>query len=172
MTVAALIAWLLTAVLGLYMFAIWLIEDDGSVDGKSYRRLRAPVVFGHAGLAVTGLGVWFVYIYVNLSRLAWITILILLLVATLGVFMFTRWIPIHRMASANPGLLERQEAGLASRRAGAGYAGGRGDGPDGPFPGIEPLPAERNFPLPVVLLHGVFAVTTVTLVVTAMILRH
>jgi hypothetical protein len=172
MTVAALVAWLLTAGLGLYMFAIWLIEDDGSVDGKSYRRLRAPVVFGHAGLAVTGLGVWLVYIYVNLSRLAWITILILLLVATLGVFMFTRWIPIHRMASANPGLLARQEAGLGSLRAGAGYAGRLGDGPDGPFPGIEPLPAERNFPLPVVLLHGVFAVTTVTLVVIATILRH
>jgi hypothetical protein len=172
MTVAALVAWLLTAGLGLYMFAIWLIEDDGSVDGKSYRRLRAPVVVGHAGLAVTGLGVWFVYIYVNLSRLAWITILILLLVATLGVFMFTRWIPVHRMASAGPGLPSRQEAGLGSRRAGAGNAGGLGDGPDRPFPGIEPLPAERHFPLPVVLLHGVFAVTTVTLVVIAVIRRH
>jgi hypothetical protein len=172
MTVAALAAWLLTAGLGLYMFAIWLIEDDGSEDGKSYRRLRAPVVFGHAGLAVAGLGVWFVYIYVNLSRLAWITILILLLAATLGVFMFTRWIPVHRMANSSPGLPARQEAGLGSRWAGAGYAGRLGDGPDGPFPGIEQLPAERNFPLPVVLLHGVFAVTTVTLVVIAVILRH
>lgn len=57
MTVAALAAWLLTAGLGLYMFTIWLIEDDGSEDGRSYRRLRAPVVFSHAGLAVTGLGV-------------------------------------------------------------------------------------------------------------------
>jgi len=172
MTVAALAAWLLTAVLGLYMFAIWLIEDDGSEDGKSYRRLRAPVVFGHAGLAVTGLGVWFVYIYVNLSRLAWITILILLLVATLGVFMFTRWIPVHRMASTSPALPYREEAGLGSHRSGAGSAGGLMTRPDGPFPGVEQLPAERNFPLPVVLLHGVFAVTTVTLVVIATILRH
>src|SRR5437762_605789 len=98
MKVAALLAWILTAGLGLYMFVIWLIEDDGSEDGKSYRRLRAPVVFGHAGLAVTGLGVWFVYLYVDLGRLAWITIAILVLVATLGVFMFTRWIPVHRMA--------------------------------------------------------------------------
>lgn len=32
------------------------------------------------------------------ALVAWL--LILLLVATLGVFMFTRWIPIHRMASA------------------------------------------------------------------------
>ena len=29
MTVAALAAWLLTAGLGLYLFTIWLIEDDG-----------------------------------------------------------------------------------------------------------------------------------------------
>jgi hypothetical protein len=173
MTVAALAAWLLTAGLGLYMFVIWLIEDDGSEDGKSYRRLRAPVVFSHAGLAVTGLGVWFIYIYVNLSTLAWITLLLLVLVATLGVFMFTRWIPVHRMAnSASPGLPASQEAGLGWHRALAGSAGGLGDSPDRPFPGIEPLPAERNFPLPVVLLHGVFAVTTVTLVVIATILRH
>ena len=172
MKVAALVAWLLTAGLGLYMFAIWLIEDDGSEDGKSYRRLRAPVVFGHAGLAVTGLCVWLVYIYVDLDRLAWVTILILLLVATLGVFMFTRWIPVHRMASSSPGLLVRQEAGIGSRPAGSGAAGGLGDRPDGPVPGIERLPAERNFPLPVVLLHGVLAVTTVTLVVITVILRH
>jgi hypothetical protein len=32
------------------------------------------------------------------------------------------------------------------------------------------MPPERNFPLPVVLLHGVLAVTTVTLVVIAIIL--
>jgi len=172
MTVAALFAWLLTAGLGLYMFAIWLIEDDGSEDGKSYRRLRAPVVFGHAGFAVAGLAIWLVYVYVNLSRLAWITILILLLVATLGAFMFTRWIPVHRMARRGPELSVRQEAGVGSRRAGAGAAGGLGDGPYGPFPGVEKLPAESNFPLPVVLLHGVLAITTVTLVVITVILRH
>jgi hypothetical protein len=170
MAVAALVTWLLTAGLGLYMFAIWLIEDDGSQDGRSYRRLRAPVVFGHAGLAVTGLGVWIVSIYVHLNLLGWITILILLLVATLGVFMFTRWIPVHQMASNSPALPARQEIGLGSRRAGADSARGAEGIPGGPIPGIEPLPAEQNFPLPVVLLHGVLAVTTITLVVIAMIL--
>jgi hypothetical protein len=167
MAVAALVAWLLTAGLGLYMFTIWLIEDDGSEDGRSYRRLRAPVVFGHAGLAVAGLAVWFVSIYVHLNLLAWITIVILVLVAALGVFMFTRWIPVHRMASTSPELPARQEAGLGSRRAGTEIARGLEDIPDGSFPGTEPLPAERNFPLPVVLLHGLFAVTTIALVITA-----
>ena len=166
MAVAALVAWLLTAGLGLYMFAIWLIEDDGSIDGKSYRRLRAPVVFSHAGLAVIGLCVWIISIYVHMNSLSWITLLILALVATLGVFMFTRWIPVHRMYSESADLPARQAAGMAQGRAGPGLyeAAGR------PFHELEPMPPERNFPLPVVLLHGVLAVTTVTLVVIAIIL--
>ena len=165
MAVAALVAWILTAGLGLYMFAIWLIEDDGSIDGKSYRRRRAPVVFGHAGLAVIGLCVWIISIYVHMNSLSWVTLLILALVVTLGVFMFTRWIPVHRMYSESadlpparrPGWLR---AGPAPDRTQAG----------GPIHQLEPIPPERNFPLPVVLLHGVLAVTTVTLVVIAIIL--
>ena len=169
MAVAALFTWLLTAGLGLYMFAIWLIEDDGSIDGKSYRRLRAPVVFGHAGLAVIGLVVWFISIYVHINSLSWVTLLILALVATLGVFMFTRWIPVHRMYSGSEDLSARQEAGMAQGRAGPGgirlyEASGR------PIRALEPMPPERNFPLPVVLLHGVLAVTTVTLVVISIII--
>jgi hypothetical protein len=169
MSFAALAAWLLTAGLGLYMFAIWLIEDDGSDGGHSYRRLRAPVVFGHAGLAIIGLVVWFISIYVHLNILGWITIAILAVVVALGVFMFTRWIPVHRMYSGPAGLPDRPAAGMAQGRAGPGgtrlyAASGR------PLHELEPLPPENNFPLPVVLLHGVLALTTVTLVVIAMIL--
>jgi hypothetical protein len=170
MTVAALAAWLLTAGLGLYMFTIWLIEDDGSEDRKSYRRLRAPVVFGHAGLAVTGLGIWFIYLYVDIGRLAWIAILILVLVAILGVVMFTRWIPVHRMVRRRPALPDRQETGLVRSRAGPGPVRGPPEWPGRPFPGTDSLPPEHNFPLPVVVLHGVFAVVTVTLVVLATLL--
>src|SRR5215467_9259538 len=170
MTVAALAAWLLTAGLGLYMFTIWLIEDDGSDGGRSYRRLRAPVVFGHAGLAVTGLGVWFIYSYVDISRLAWVAILILVLVAILGVVMFTNWIPVHRMARRPSVIPDRQESIPAGSRAGPGPARGPLEWPGQPFPGTGPLPPERNFPLPVVVLHGVFAVVTVTLVVLATLL--
>lgn len=170
MTVAALAAWLLTAGLGLYMFTIWLIEDDGTEDGKSYRRLRAPVVFGHAGLAVTGLGVWFIYLYVDIGRLAWIAILILMLVATLGVVMFTQWIPVHRMARQQPALADRQETGLARSRVGPGPARDPLQWPGGPLPGTGSPPPEHNFPLPVVILHGFFAVVTITLVVLATLL--
>jgi len=168
MAVAALVTWLLTAGLGLYMFTIWLIEDDGSDGSRSYRRLRAPVVFGHAGLAVTGLVVWIVSIYVHMNILGWITILILILVAALGVFMFTRWIPVHQMYSGSADLTDREAAGMAQGWAGGGTRLYAADGR--PIYELEPIPPERNFPLPVVLLHGVLAVTTVTLVIIAMIL--
>jgi hypothetical protein len=39
-----------------------------------------------------------------------------------------------------------------------------------PIHQLEPMPPERNFPLPVVLLHGVLAVTTVTLVILAILI--
>jgi hypothetical protein len=83
--------------------------------------------------------------------------------------MFTRWIPVHRMYSGSEDLSARQEAGMAQGRAGPGgirlyEASGR------PIRALEPMPPERNFPLPVVLLHGVLAVTTVTLVVISIII--
>lgn len=106
----------------------------------------------------------------DISRLAWIAILILVLVAILGVVMFTRWIPVHRMARRLPVLPDRQDTGLARSRAGPGPAWGPLEGPGRPFPGTGSLPPEHNFPLPVVVLHGVFAVVTVTLVVLATLL--
>src|SRR5262249_19713067 len=142
MSFAALAAWLVTACLGLYMFTIWLIEDDGSDGGRSYRRLRAPVVFGHAGLAIIGLFIWFISIYVYSPLLGWITVAILGVVAALGIFMLTRWIPVHRMYSAPAGLRDRQAAGLAQGPASPGgtrlyAASGR------PVHELEPVPPER-----------------------------
>jgi hypothetical protein len=150
MTAAALVTWLLTAVLGLYMFTIWLIEDDGNQGGPGYRRLRAPVVFSHVGLAVIALGIWLVHLYVELGRLDWAPIGLLAVVAVLGVTMFTRWVPVHRLANA-------QARQLAEARVAA-------DGSPLPVLPMTGLPPERNFPVTVVALHGIFAVITVVLV--------
>jgi manganese efflux pump family protein len=156
MSIAAFGAWLVTALLGLYMFTIWLIEDDESESEAGIRRLRAPVVFSHAGLAITGLACWFVYLYVDFDQLAWAAAAIVVSVAALGATMFTRWIGIHRIASARAALAE-QPPGLHSvfdpvpARAAA----------------LTALPPERNFPVSVVALHGIFAFVTVALVLTA-----
>jgi hypothetical protein len=84
--------------------------------------------------------------------------------------MFTRWIPVHRMARRLPVLPDRQDTGLVRSRVGPGPAGGPLEWPGQPFPGTGSLPPEHNFPLPVVVLHGVFALVTVTLVVLATLL--
>ena len=55
MGVAALISWLVTALLGLYLLAVWLIENDVTHQGTAASRLPAPVIFGHVLLALTGL---------------------------------------------------------------------------------------------------------------------
>ena len=65
---------------------------------------------------------------------------ILVAIATLGLAMFARWIPVYRTPVA---------------------AGGP---QDGMLP-IKEMPAEGNFPLVIVLAHGTFAVSTLILVV-------
>jgi hypothetical protein len=148
MVVLALSAWILTASLGLYMLTTWLIEDDGNAGRRGYRHLRAPVVFSHAGLALGGLIIYVLYLYVDNDHLAWVALIILAAVATLGLIMFTRWVPVHRLDKD----LASTAAQQAANRSGAA-------------PGsIDPPPAEHTFPLQVVVLHGIFAILTIALV--------
>jgi hypothetical protein len=136
MAVAALITWIAAVLFGLYMLAVWLIENDVTGPGAARSRLPAPVVFGHLLLAVTGLVLWAAYLILDEDDLAWFALGALGLIAALGFTMFARWIPVYR----GPALAT--------------------DGPGGEFA----MPAEGNFPVAVVLSHGLLAVTTLTLV--------
>jgi hypothetical protein len=149
MSIAALTTWLITAAFGLYLFAVWLIEHDGSKTGSAASRLHAPVIFTHVTLAVSGLAVWVVYVYVDKARLAWAAFFILLPVVLLGLVMLTRWIPVHR--AANAGL----DGAAAAQPATADVIVG---------------PPERSFPVPVVVVHGIFAV--ITFILVALIAAH
>ena len=159
MSIAAFGAWLVTALLGLYMFTIWLIEDDESEREAGIRGLRAPVVFSHVGLAFIGLACWFVYLNVDVEQLAWAAAGIVVIVAVLGAAMFTRWIGIRRIASAQAALVAQPAIPPSVFD---------------PEPAVRPaalrgpaLPPERNFPVGVVALHGICAVITVALVLAA-----
>ena len=143
MGVAALISWLVTAFVGLYLLAVWLIENDVTHRGAAASRLPAPVIFGHVLLALSGLVVWVLYLLSDADAVGWATLGILGGIAVLGLAMLTRWIPVHR-------------AFVAAESA-------RGVAAEFEFP------AERAFPLPVVVGHGLLASTTVTLVVLAML---
>jgi hypothetical protein len=141
MTTFALITWLAAASFGLFMFAIWLIEYGGRGSAGA-SRLPAAVVFGHVLLAVAGLGVWIVYLFVNDHRLALGALGILLGVAILGLTMLRQWISVYRESTVT--LSVGTEPGTA--------------------PVIHVIPAEGNFPVAVVVGHGLFAVITVVLV--------
>ena len=67
MGVAALISWLVTALFGLYLLAVWLIENDVTGRGAA-SRLPAPVIFGHVLLALTGLVFWVIHLLSGSER--------------------------------------------------------------------------------------------------------
>ncbi|MGW2637033.1 hypothetical protein [Streptomyces sp. NPDC001348] len=142
MDIAALIAWVVTALGGFYMLGTWIQRGGIRQQQSGTSRLPAPVVFGHFALAAIGLVVWIIYVVADKSALAWTAFGLLLPVALLGFVMLARWIPVHRGHAT---------AGAASAATTAG--------------GTETaVPAERHFPVPVVTAHGLFAVATLVLV--------
>ena len=145
MGVAALISWFVTAFVGLYLLAVWLIENDVTQRGAAASRLPGPVILGHVLLALTGLVFWVIHLLFGAASWGWAAVAVLVGIATLGLTMFTRWIPVHVAYVA-------AESGKHGRRV-ADYD----------------FPAERAFPLPVVVGHGLLASTTVTLVLLAML---
>ena len=108
MSLAALFSWLITAGGGLYLLTIWLIEYDHEFQSGAATRLPVPVISAH-GLFATGLGLWGYYQFSDSTRLAWIAVTILAVVATLVLIMAARWIVVHgthgagRLTVAAPG---------------------------------------------------------------------
>jgi len=149
MSIIALVMWVITAFGGLFLLAIWLIEYDPDIQAAEATRLPVPVISGHVLLALGGLVLWVMYIVTDNDKFAWLTLAILGGVVTLGLTMAVRWYGVYRSR-------ELGEVVLA-RTGGAGALGG------GQMHRVS-VPPERHFPVPVVIAHGVFAVTTVTLV--------
>jgi hypothetical protein len=139
MEVTALVTWLITALGGFYMLGTW-ISRGGLAEGST-SRLPKPVLFGHFLLAAAGLVVWIIYLATDSDALAWIALIVLIPVALLGLTMFARWLGVYR-----------GQAIAAHAAVGSGV----------PVGGREP--AERSFPVPIVLGHGLFAVITLVLV--------
>jgi manganese efflux pump family protein len=138
MRIAALVTWILAALLGGYLLTTWLIKGGLRRSGERRSRFAPQLIFGHAGLAATGLGIWITYLTVASSALAWAALADLAVVAVLGATMFGLWLKTARRSHGRHASMPRHAA-------------------------------EDHFPPPAVLAHGVFAVTTVVLVlVTAL----
>jgi manganese efflux pump family protein len=137
MSIAALFTWMATVLGGLALLIIWLMEYDRDTQSTAATRLPVSVISLHALLGTGGLLVWGLYLVGDEERLGWITVADLAIVVALGLTMATRWIGVYRAYAA----------------------------PDSSPTMFVTVPPERYFPRPVVLLHGVLAVTTVVLVV-------
>jgi manganese efflux pump family protein len=112
----------------------------GGMSQREGRQIRPPLILSHFALAATGLVLWIIYVATDSEALAWIAFALLLVVAVLGFTMFALW-------------WQRRQAGATAEPAAA-----------------PATPAEQHFPVPIVALHGLLAVTTVVLVLLAVVL--
>jgi manganese efflux pump family protein len=106
----------------------------GGMQQRGGGQIRPALILTHFGLAALGLVLWIIYVVNDSDTLAWIAFALLLVVAVLGGTMFALW--------------------WRRRQAGA----------EGPTPVAAGTPAEQHFPVPIVALHGLLAVTTLVLV--------
>ena len=141
MSIAALVTWLITAGFGSFMLIRWATSGGfRQVPGAGTNFPRVRV-FGHFGLAAAGLIIWIIYLVNGNMILAWIAAADLVLVALLGLLLVRQWTKDGRAAMT-------------------GAARSDGGGVD---------LAEQHIPRPPVVLHGVFAVSTVILVLLSAI---
>jgi len=144
MSIAALITWVITAGFGFFMLIRWATRGGLRHVPGAETHLPRVRVFSHFGLAAAGLVVWIIYLVTDSTVLAWIAFADLVLVAIIGLVMVTQWAKDGRAAMA-----------AATGGATAGAVRSDAGGVD---------LAEQHIPRPPVVLHGIFAVSTVILV--------
>jgi hypothetical protein len=100
---ATLVSWLMTEALGGYMLGAWIRSGGNQVKRDVPGAVPRSVVFGHAGLAFTGLIWWISFAVTGHAALAWLSIGFLAPAIGLGISTVTLWTP-HptRRASAEP----------------------------------------------------------------------
>jgi hypothetical protein len=140
MSIAALITWIITAGFGFFMLLRWATRGGLRRVPGAETHLPPVRVFSHFGLAAAGLVVWIVYLVTRSTLLAWIAFADLVLVAIIGLVMVRQWAKDGRaaMAATTAGAVRSDASGVDL--------------------------AEQHIPRPPVVLHGIFAVSTVILV--------
>jgi hypothetical protein len=138
---AALILWVITALGGFALLAVWLQRGGMQQADQPGRRIRPTLILSHFVLAASGLVLWIIYVASDTRGFAWIAFALLLVVATLGFAMLALW-------------LQRRQSATLATAGGAVLAEGA-------------TPAEQHFPVPVVTAHGIAAATTLVLVLLA-----
>lgn len=91
MRITALVLWVTTACVGLYLLPIWLSRG---VRQRAAKLSRYPLILIalHPVFAVTGLGFWVTYVLTARVRFAWMAFGMLWGSALLGFALLTRWL--------------------------------------------------------------------------------
>ena len=119
---ATLLSWLFTASLGAYMLRSLLIHGALRRQRSVRDGLSPRVLYGHFGLALTGLVMWATFVATGWGPLSWVAVALLTPAIGLGICTVTLWTPYPR------------PAGEPSRDAGAPAHPGDFAHPDGPGP--------------------------------------
>jgi hypothetical protein len=183
MRFATLISWLLTASMGGFMLRTWLARGGLRRERARVGGLPPQLIFGHAGLALSGLLVWSGYAVTGTKAVAWTAVGLLMVTIALGLCTVTLWTP---YPAGRPG--ERRAPAWTDESAIVvpDNPVGAADSPDAPDSLItdemiaqllaDPLGAERHRPIrpnPEVLVpiaHGFAAIGTFVLAVMAAIM--
>ncbi len=96
MSLVALLTWIATASLGLYLLSVWLIEYDKDFQADADDQAAAAGARRPRPLGGGGLIVWAYYLFFDNDDLAWISVGTVLVGASLGVFMANRWLEVYR----------------------------------------------------------------------------
>jgi manganese efflux pump family protein len=105
MAIAALVAWVITALGGFWLLAKWVAGGGHRKDSST--KIPPALIFGHFLLAAAGLVLWIIYAVVPSNPLGWVAFVVLLPVALLGFTMLARWIPVYRSRTGEGAAPER-----------------------------------------------------------------
>jgi len=166
MATAAMIAWVLTASIGVYMLRTWVTRGGLRRQRATGVGVPPAVVFGHASAALTGLLIWLGFVGTGLDLLAWLGVTVVAGAITLGVCTVTLWTPYPVAVPSAPA------SAAAPKATGAAEPGTVTDEMIAELL-ADPFPASRRPRLKlaglVPVAHGFAALTTFMLAVLAAI---
>jgi hypothetical protein len=100
---AALICWLAAESLGAWMLGRWIAGGGQRRGDARPGDVPRPVIFGHAGLAFTGLACWVGFTVTGSVVLAWLAVGVLAPAIGLGISTVTVWTPYPGLPADAPG---------------------------------------------------------------------
>jgi hypothetical protein len=93
MAIATLVAWVLTASIGIYMLRTWVVRGGLRRQRATGVGVPPAVVFSHASAALAGLVIWAGFVKTKWDPLAWIGVALITGAISLGVCTVTLWTP-------------------------------------------------------------------------------